>query len=120
VELNTKIQIHERKRTLEMREEDKEEDNGDEGEEVKEEDIGDEGDKEKNPLTKQEGIKKTAPSSSPKSSIPKMQEKSSFAYIILGSVLRICRHDIAEILLKVELNTKIQIHSRITHLDQVP
>jgi hypothetical protein len=51
----------ERKRTLEMREEDKEEDNGDEGEEVKEEDIGDEGDKEKNPLTKQEGIKKTAP-----------------------------------------------------------
>jgi hypothetical protein len=45
-----------------------------------------------------------------------MQEKSSFAYIILGSVLRIFRHDIAEILLKVVLNTKIQIHSRITHL----
>jgi hypothetical protein len=40
-----------------------------------------------------------------------MQENSSFAYIILGSVLRIFRHDIAEILLKVELNTKIQIHS---------
>jgi hypothetical protein len=38
-----------KKRTLEMREEDKEED------------IGDEGDKQKNPLTKQEGIKKTGP-----------------------------------------------------------
>ena len=32
-----------------------------------------------------------------------MKEKSSFAYIILVSVLRIFRHDIAEILLKVAL-----------------
>jgi hypothetical protein len=45
-----------------------------------------------------------------------MKEKSSFVYIILVFVLRIFRHDIAEILLKVELNTKIQIHSIIAHL----
>ena len=50
-------------------------------------------------------------SSLPKSSRAKMKEKSSFVYIILVFVLRIFRHDIAEILLKVELNTKIQIHS---------